>query len=296
VSGGLKVDRPHANCLVRADSLVAFPIVTAADTVVFELAIEKRVAAPAVLQAGFVFTLPSGARRVRVFSFAAPVAADPRAVLAAVDSGALAAALARQAAAAVLRSGGTAAAAACASSVRGAAALLPALRPLAHALLSRRIFRARGEPDWLMAELLRMRAFGVVASLLWLCPRLFCADAEKGPLPLTAASFATGRCFLAHGEDRIWIWVGEGVAGDWMESVFGVGSLAELAGIGRVSEGEGSAALRELIGACWEICGRYLQVEVIVQGDPREAVFNEMLVDDARDCGGDLAEWSAELG
>jgi hypothetical protein len=165
------------------------------------------------------------------------------------------------------------------------------MRALAHSLLSRRIFRAGRDPDWLVAEIIKLRAFGIPASVLWLYPRMFCADANCGPLPLTAASFTIGRCFVVHCQSRIWIWIGEGISEDWLEAAFGVRSPAALSGVTTPPVLEGNAALRALIEDCCAVSFRYLPVEIILQGDPREAIFASILVDDSRDSGENLTEW-----
>jgi hypothetical protein len=59
--------------------------------------------------------------------------------------------------------------------------------------------------------------------------------------------------------------------------------------------GEANQDIHALLKDCWETSGRYLPVEVIGQGDPREAVFQGLLVDDSVACGANLATWLGQI-
>jgi hypothetical protein len=300
LSPGLKSARFLSNCLLTAGGNMAIGAVGKHTSVAYELAVDAPITTvEAVIQWRYLFSDREGRRVMRVFSMSVRVSPDPRAVLASVDEGALAAVLARQAVAAVLKSGPVAARDWVTKDVRAILACgvrFGSLPQFMHALLSCEFMHPKLGYDWVMAEAIRWRSLNVIEALLTLYPRMICVDGGQAAVPLTATSFAAGNCFLVHMHSRIILWVASGAGADWLREAFGTESLKEIPLEVPTIATAVNADLNTMIEECWTISGRYLPVTIIPQGDPREDIFNQILVEDSTIGGAAFSEWMKEIG
>jgi hypothetical protein len=146
-----------------------------------------------------------------------------------------------------------------------------------------------------MAQLVALKSLSVVGTILYFYPRLVCVDAGGVPMPAAESSFARGNVFVVHCWDRVYVWVGAGATQDWLEEAFGARELAPLPAVVPELAGNANKAIRKIIDEAWGLSGKYLPVEVIGQGDPRQQAFSELLVDEAGPGGPSLADWMARL-
>jgi hypothetical protein len=144
----------------------------------------------------------------------------------------------------------------------------------------------RGGVDGRISAILTIRALCIVDVLLLLYPRLFAADGPMEVLPLSGASFSMGSCFVLHTVDEVFVWVADSASQEYVTAAFG----DDVNYVPRLETRE-NQRLNKIIEGCWALSGRYLTVTVMRQGDPREAVFAEVLVDDAIAGGMRLADW-----
>ena len=171
---------------------------------------------------------------------------------------------------------------------------------LMHSMMFCTALRAAGHrlgADGRMAEIIRLRAMGVVDLMLYLYPRMFAVDADEQctPLPLVQQSFAEGCCFLVHTLDNIFIWVSIGASKEFLANAFGVAAIEELPKEVPKLETAENRRLNELINECWKLSAHYLPVEVIPQGDQREEVFGEILRDEEVGEGPQLGTWIGQI-
>jgi hypothetical protein len=292
---GLKLGRPFANCLISPDKTISLCAVGRTSGIAFEFAVETPIAREdVVVQLVYLFTDSERRRVLRVFTFGARVSSESRAVLASVDDGAVAALMVRKAAVAILTSGPVAAIGPFKTDVQNlltCGARFAALYHFMHALLSHDIFHPKLGYDWLMAQMIEIRSHRIVDSLLMMYPRMLCIDAGSVVVPLTASSFGIGNCFLVHRHSCVIVWIGANAASDWLQDAFGVSSLVEVPpqvpSLGTQANTDLNAAIQE----CWALSGRYLPVTVIPQGDPREGIFKQILVEDSMLAGEIFSEW-----
>jgi hypothetical protein len=216
-------------------------------------------------------------RILRIFTFRQALTADAQRLRASLDEFALLSFWARVACYEVLAAGSDDGAGA----LRRRFLVLLKHRPparflchLVHALLGSRIFR-HGDFDRQAQSLIWLRSASVVASVLWLYPRVFALDTAAGPLPAAADAFRHGSVLLFHTNQRIYIWVGEQAAPEYIRAVFGDGVGKELPEI----DSDECRAVTARVAECRELSGCYLPVDIIPQGDPREMALVGLLVD-----------------
>jgi hypothetical protein len=97
-------------------------------------------------------------------------------------------------------------------------------------------------------------------------------------------------------KDQVIVWIGAGIAQEWLEDAFGVTSLQDIQAELPVLTLEANMALNAAIQECWKISQRYLTVSIIPQGDPREVIFKEILVEDSTASGAVFTEWRKRVG
>jgi hypothetical protein len=272
---GLRVVRAHTNCTLKQDSLVSFPVMASNTAVAFELEIERGVfPGPIIFQVGFVFSDRTGTRFIRVFTFATPVSSDPSTVCGAVDDHVLATLVGRQVLCEILGCGAAAAFRSLSISLPAIAARCPGLAGLLYALLSSPLFTHRLGFDWLFGEIIRIRQIDINNFVIYIRPRFFLPDQDATPLPRARASCAGASIVIIHTADRIIVWVTADKPDD-------LGLFPEA------TRGRVMAVARE----CWQWSGRYLPVEVLRQGDPKEAALRDLFVHDSVAAGANLGDW-----
>lgn len=298
-SSGIKLIRPHANCVLRTD-LVSFPVIASEDSIAFELDIDASIST-ALFQLALIFTDADCRRIIRVFSFVAPTSTRPMDVWNYIDEATLTAIFERRSISDVLASG--------TEGVNHIKEQLTKLfKPgipfvsvyhLMHSLISCTAFRALPNPigvDGRMSEIIGLRSIGINDLLLYLYPRMFATDSENVmPLPLTGQSFANGNCFLVHKNDKIYIWISQNVSPQYLQNTFGASSLENVPENVPTLDTRENKALNDLIRDCWSLSGHFLPTEIITQGNPREAIFGEILVDDSTASGSPLSRWINEI-
>jgi drug/metabolite transporter superfamily protein YnfA len=240
-----------------------------------------------------VFTNSNGRRIVRVISFSCRVSADPGEVQRGIDEAALANVIGGQLVWHALRQGaqaGTDAIRKLIESLFVSRIKFVAFHHIAHAFLSHPINWAMGV-DPRFAEFIRLRGMNIVDLCIYVYPRLLAVDQDCQLLPLTAESFALGRCFVLHTIDHVIVWIARDIDEKWLGEAFGIGHFEELPTDVPVIETEASLRLNSIIRSCWELSGRYLPVLIVPQGDPRETVVGALLVDDSVASGRNIADW-----
>jgi hypothetical protein len=286
VSNKVKIANTNGNCmLAKQSNYLCFPVLGPRDSIAIELEIEEQIKEKEIyVQMCLMWSRPDRRRMLRIFTFAIPVTNVVATIQRAIDEVGLTAVLARRTAVNVLASGSVDASLHLKRAVRDLVrrkATTPGLFHLAHALAVSSLLAQQhpAGPDGRILDALRTRAANPVDLLLNLYPRLFSVDTDQGPLPLAPASFESGAVFLFHRADGVIVWVSAQADAWYVVSAFGVATLAELpADIPTLNSPE-NERLRALYQQCCELSGKYLPVELICQGDAREAVLNALLVD-----------------
>jgi hypothetical protein len=277
-SGGVKVGKVRGNFLISDTDRIDFPVLAIDQSIAFDLVVRQPITQPEfVIQVAMSFTSDSMRRILRIFTFRQALTADAERLRASLDEFALISFWARVSCYDVLAAGSDDGA--CALRRRLLALLKPPppssfLCHLVHALLGSRIF-SHGDFDRQTQSIVWLRSASLVSSILWLYPRIFALDAAVGPLPAAADAFRRGSVLLFHTNQRIYIWVGEQVAPEYIRAVFGHAVGTDLPEI----DSNESRAVRARVAECQQLSGYYLPVDIIPQGDPREMALVGLLVD-----------------
>ena len=139
------------------------------------------------------------------------------------------------------------------------------------------------------------RSMGIIDIVLWLYPRLFALDTNIGPLPLANESFQQGSVFLAHMSNKIVIRVSYSCPAEYMQGAFNTVSFENLSESFEKLENPINAQIHYLIEDCWKLSGKYLPVEVIKQGDYKERLFEQLIVDSESNTISGLNKWLSQI-
>ena len=135
--------------------------------------------------------------------------------------------------------------------------------------------------DGRMTMLIALNSLSTIDILLYLYPRLFNVNESKfSILPLQKSSFVNGFCFLFHTFNRIYILIRDNVNSIYLKNTFGVDSIEQITNEIPKLETTENKTLQALINDCWSFSGKFLQIEIICQGNPNESKIFEFLVDD----------------
>jgi hypothetical protein len=293
-SAGAKAATAIGNLQVR-DRTVFVPVLRSQDAVAFELKVES-ISGRLVIQVEAAFRGPAGTRVVRVMALAVPVAPDLEGLRSAVDEAALAAFFTKRTASWVTTQGVPEAATALRRHARAAGAngfRVASLYHLLHSLVESPLLRPVYEEgvDGRLSRLINARSLAIVDAVLFLYPRMFAIDTGTEPLPLAQESFNRGRVIVVHTIARIFVWVSPEAEVETVRAFFGADAVPDEV---RETGSEESARLAALIAECYAMSGRYLPVEVVHVGSPREAVFRDILVDGAPGGGSTLQGFLTE--
>jgi hypothetical protein len=281
----LQITKIYGNLtLLGAMRSISFPVLGPGDAVTIELTVERPIKQKEVyLQAAYLWSRPDRKRMLRVFTFAIPVSNITASIQNAVDEVALISILTQRMVIRVLGCGSTDAGLQLKKIVR---AMLrrgvapPGIFHLTHALaVSSLLAQLQGNADGRIIEALALRSANPIDLLLWLYPRMFCVDTNQGPLELTNESFEAGAVFLFHLRRKVIVWVSAQVDVAYLANAFGVEQIGELPSELPVIESAENLDLRDRHQQCCELSGKYLSLEIIGQGDQREAVLATVLVD-----------------
>lgn len=289
-SGGIKLENVFANCIIKTGNVVSMPIMDEDSAIAFKLKICGNVPQKAVFQLSFVFTDNFKNKRIRVFTFSIPTTSDVSVIRNNVDEAVLMTIITKYMVSTILSKGMREEYISVKERLNNmlkSNTNFVSLKYLVHSLLSNIAIRNIPHPlgvDGRMSNLILLRSINITNLLLYLYPRMFSLDSnEYELLPLTGQSFGHGNCFLVHTINRIYIWISQSVSTEFLMNTFNVNDFnnempqnVENLNL-NTHEYE---KLRELINDCWVLSGCYLPVEIIKQGEPRESVFGEILVDD----------------
>ena len=170
------------------------------------------------------------------------------------------------------------------------------------------------------------RAISLVNALLYLYPRMIAVDANfltfdqssnslyydetktgnedetaLQPLPLDSSSFGRGFCFVVHTVEKVFIWISPSVNPNYLRAAFGVNSVEELTDGSfniyqlPILQTPQSVVIQNVVNSCYVLSGRYLPVEIIPPGSPRESIFSDILVDMIPVKGSNLTAFIAEM-
>ena len=300
-SEGIKLLRPQGTFSIQHKDLISFPILNPHNATGFELSVEQPLNYKnAYFQLAMLWTTKEMTRMIRVFTFSLPVSTDVNAVKQHIDEGAILCYLTKRA---VLDNLTVGPLNALSNFKKEVSKLITRSVPfesfqyLSHALAVSPLLSSRppNGVDGRMATIITCRQSSIVNLCLMIYPRFFAIDTNAGPLALTSASFAQGGVFLVHMIDKIIIWVSEGATQEYLMNVFGCTSIRDLPDQLPQLETPEAQRLQELINESMNISARYLPVEIIPQGDSREVIFSDILIDDDSQTRASLAKWMSEV-
>ncbi|KAK8893671.1 hypothetical protein M9Y10_022098 [Tritrichomonas musculus] len=203
---------------------------------------------------------------------------------------------------------------------------------LAHSMFASKLLRQfNANPidyvDDRFLNVIKVRAISMVNALLYLYPRMIAVDASflsfdqstnslyydetkvnnedtdasTQPLPLDSSSFGRGFCFVVHTMEKVFIWISPSVNLNYLRAAFGVNSIEDLTS-GNFNiyqlptlQTPQSIIIQNVVNSCYMLSGRYLPVEIIPPGSPREAIFSDILVDMIPVKGSNLTAFIAEM-
>lgn len=305
---GCNMVRPHTNCTLRSGDLISFPVIAREDAIAFELTAKEQgiTSQTIIFQLAMVYTNNEGSRMIRVFTIETPVSKDIPTICSSVDEATLTTMMCRRAGTTLLQQGPIPAVESIRKEIQAMvnqrALNFCSIYHLMHAMLSNVSFRSRHPfgVDGRMSQIIMLRAISITNLLLYLYPRMFSVDTET-VLPLTSSSFGQGTVFLFHTVDKVYIWVSAAADKSFLANALGCQGLEDLPTAfppPTTTPNQNSAEylkLQNLISNCYELSGKYLPVEVIGQGSPREAVFSEIIVDDSTVSGSNLSSWTQSM-
>ncbi|OHT07564.1 Sec23/Sec24 trunk domain containing protein [Tritrichomonas foetus] len=301
-SNNIRVINTYSNCTIR-DETAFYPVMSAHNAVTFEVQVTGDVRdKSALFQCAVIWTNNKCERLIRIFTFAVPTTNQASLIKSTIDEAACATFYLKRAAVRVLQNG----AAEASDYLRKSIASLSAgghrcesMYHLAHAMLASKLLKQhnniRENIDDRVENIIQVRSMSMTNALLYLYPQMIAADQSSDPLPLETGSFGKGSCFVVHTINQILIWISPNISQDYLQNVFGVSSADQLPTSLPTIETPQSKQLHEIINGCYLLSGKYLPIEIIPPGSPRESVFSELLVDVIPVKGSNLAAFIAEM-
>lgn len=299
-SDGISITRLQGTFTIQNHDLINFPILNPRASVNFEFAIQNPLSQPVIFQLAMLWTTKNHERMIRIFTFEIPISQDINQIRQSMDEASILSYYTKRAVIDCLTDGPSVALKNLkinCNKMQNKNLPFEYFPYLAHALSISPLLCPRHPlgPDGRMMAIIDFRAASIVEICLRFYPRFFAIDTHQGPFGLTTESFARGTSFLLHTFDKIYIWISQGATPEYLMDAFGVDSLANLPNEVPNTQTPENTYLQELIQQCMTISQRYLPVEVIPQGDPREAIFGEALIDDATNTHSGYATWSNDI-
>ena len=312
-SPNIKISYLYTNCTIKDDTSY-YPAMEPNTSATFELQVTGDLnSQTALFQCAFLWTNKERVRFIRIFTFSLPTVNSVTSIRQSIDEGALAALYLKRAAIQTLQTGPSDAANTLKKSLsslssRGYSS--QSLYHLFHSMLCCKMLRpaqsfnqskqkilSRGEiVDERYNNILPIRSLSLTNTILYLYPKMIATDASSTPtLPLDSTSFSIGSCFLVHTIDKIYIWISPNINPEYLQNTFGVSDVSQIPEQVPQTGTPSNAQLLELINQCYTFSGKYLPIEIIPPGSPRESIFSEILVDMIPVNGGNLAAFISEM-
>lgn len=265
------------------DKTLHFPVLCAQHSVTYELKVQEAIKTPRVLfQCAILWTSTDFKRLIRIFTFELPTSNQSHVVKQMIDEAAMAVFLMKKTIPLVVSQGPTAAANSIQTLFNNVSLgqTYQYIHHFVQGLLRSELLRPAQFPgvDVRYTMLTTARSMSFVDSLLFLYPQMFAVDGADEPIPLSTQSFAMGNIILVHRYNRVLVWISPATPPEKLRAFFGCGSSQELpTEVPQISTPE-NQHLNDMINRCHMLSRRYLPVEVIPPGSPREAVFGEIIV------------------
>ena len=296
---GVKSSAVFANCTLREGTLY-FPILGANCGITYELHIEQEIKTPTILfQCAILWRGIDMKRYIRVFTFEVPTTNQPQQIKELIDERAMATWYLKKAAFLALGQGAVEATSAVRKMFATTAARtsFQSLYHFIHSLLCSPLLRPNiTSLDVRYSTILKVRSFSLQDSLLYLYPRMFAVDGPETPIPLASESFGHGNIILVHTQDKLFLWISPGAQPDQLQKYFGCQSFESLPTEVPQLQTPENQHLNALITDCYTLSRRYLLLEIIPPGSPRESIFAELLVDMSQISGSDMSSFVLEFG
>lgn len=286
-SFGLKLIKIYSNCIFKNSNSVYFPVLSKDDSIAFEFIVEKPILQSQVLfQFSILFTTNEGERIIRVFNFKIPKSNDPRLICKSIDEASLMAIITHHAILRSLEEGPQNAR--CyikkeISHIFSSGTKFSSLVFLLNSLLLSRVLRNihPNGVDGRMATFVELYGMSNNNILLYFYPRMFNVnESEFSILPLGNDSFLNGFCFVIHTYNKIYIKIQKNADANYLKNAFDACSFEDIPFNVPKLETQENLVLQNLINDCWSFSGKFLQTEIICQGNTRESILSEFMIDD----------------
>ncbi|KAF4714407.1 hypothetical protein FOZ63_007328 [Perkinsus olseni] len=316
VSPGYELKSYHGHLFQRTRNLLVAPNCTEDETFGCIVGVNKDFSGPQArsvcIQAALLYTSSAGERRIRVNTSQFPKSLDVEQVMASCDAQAAAIIMGKYA---INESHNVSDARkylldttqAALAGPNGRLESLEALPGLVLGLLKSDVFSAAGDitRDMRAYEAHRFESLPISLGNAQASPRMLAVhnlagtpagypikgdESERIELPeeihpLSAQSMSADGAFIIEDGENIFLWLGQGISGQFLNGVFGIGSLVEIStelGSGAiVSTGDDSSVrLTNIIDQLRRDRRHYMPLVILPQGHPQENKFFERLVAD----------------
>jgi len=288
--------------LSTRQSTVSFPVLNPSSSVTFEVEINGDVPSGfALFQVALLWTSSNLKRMIRVFTFSLPLTNDVRQISSSINEAALFTLIAKSTAINVLRVGPSEAAMTFRKTVSQMANKSPFMSSflyLSHSLLCSPLLRAVNPEgvDGRMKTIISYRSYSLIDMVLSLYPRLILVNSPPQVLPLASPSFAEGYCYVIHTISKILIWTNPSTPPEFLQAAFGVSNIQELPFTLPMLSTPENQIIQSIIQEAYTISRKYLPIEIIPPGHPRESLIGELLYDDSVISGSALPQFKLEMG
>ena len=271
--------------LTSRDKTMCFPVLNPNNSIGYELTVEQELKTPRVLfQCAVLWTNADLKRLIRIFTFELPTTNQPQVVRQYVDEAAMAVYFMKKSVSLTLAHGPISAAATIrkmfSTLVKGQT--YQCIYYFVYALLRSPLLRhdrPSGSVDIRYATLVRARAMSFFDSILFMYPRMIVVDSSPTPVPLSTQSFANGNIIVVHTYDRILLWISPDTHPEKLYHYTGCTCTSELTSEVPTLSTPENEQLHDTLNKCHTLSRRYLPVEIITPGSPRESVFNSIILD-----------------
>lgn len=285
-SYGLKLSRVYANCSLKMDNILSFPILGKNDTVALEFIVDKSIVHLKVhFQVCFTFTRSDNQKIFRIINFNIAKSNNPLNVCNAIDEASLMAMITRQVVGMIIHNGSTFAL----NELRkriidmfSKSAKYRSLLFLLHSLLANPILNSTLNIDEKMTNIMRLRSIKTIDLLLFFYPRLFSLTSPICLSQLKRSSLDTGNCFLLHTYNKIYLFIKDTMDSNDMKQLFGNDPIQNHLTMIPTLQTPENEQLHALLNDCYKMSGNFLDFEFIFSGTSKEKEFYDFFVDDKK--------------